>query len=292
MRSAPVHLVFGATGQVGFDLMRELAPTGRVIGLSRPGVDLERLDTVRDAIRSHRPTMIWNAAAATAVDSLEGDPALAFRVNATSLGVMAEESKRIGGFLVHFSTDYVFDGSKAGPYVEEDQPRPLNVYGRSKLAGEVAVQQAGGRHLILRTSWVYSQRGRNFYRAIVARGVNPGVIRVVDDQIGAPTWSKDLASACVVIAPILANEGVSAGLFHLTGAGHCSWYRFASAIRDARVAAGAVWRAELKGVSTAEYGSPVLRPRNSVLSSQSFSRTFNLRLPAWPHSLQALVAHR
>ena len=280
MSQPPVHLVFGATGQVGYDLVRELAPLGRVVGLSRPEVDLERLEAVRDAIRLHRPAIIWNAAAATAVDALEDDPDLAFRVNATAPEVMAEEANRLGSLLVHFSTDYVFDGTKPEAWVEDDLPNPLNVYGRSKLAGEVAVRGAGGRHLILRTGWVYSSRGRNFVRAILARAAAPDALRVVNDQVGAPTWSRELARACARLAPRFVRDDLSQVL-HLSAAGACSWFEFATAIREQLIAAGVPWNAPLEPVSSAQYGAKAVRPANSVLSNDRFVATFGFHLAPW-----------
>jgi len=284
MSEPPVHLVFGATGQVGYDLVHELAPTGRVIGLARPEVDLERRETVRDAIRAHRPTIIWNAAAATAVDALEDDPALAFRINATAPGAIAEEAKRIGAVLVHFSTDYVFDGTKAGPYLEDDLPNPLSVYGKSKLAGEVAIRGASARHLILRTGWVYSSRGRNFVRAILARAGGSDPLRIVEDQSGAPTWSRELARACARLVPDL-MRGPPVGLLHLTAAGACSWFEFATAIRDRLIQSGVQWSAALEPVSAAEFGAKARRPANSLLSNERFAASFGFRLPFWYESM-------
>jgi dTDP-4-dehydrorhamnose reductase len=285
MSPAPVHLVFGVTGQVGYDLARELAPLGRVIGLSRAEADLERIESVRDAIPLHRPAVIWNAAAATAVDALEDDPDLAFRVNATAPGVMAEEATRLGARLVHFSTDYVFDGTKREPYVEDDAPNPLNVYGRSKLAGEIAIRDAGARHLILRTGWVYSSRGRNFVRAILPRADAFAVLRVVNDQVGAPTWSRELARACAILAPRLSPHDSGSDVLHLSAAGTCSWFEFAAAIREQLIQSGVPWNAPLEPISGAEYGAKATRPGNSVLSNDRFVAAFGFRLAPWHEAM-------
>lgn len=280
MGPGPVHLVFGVTGQVGFELVRELSSKGRVVGLSRPEVDLEQLETVRDAIRAHRPTVIWNAAAATAVDALESDPDLAFRVNAKAPGVMSEEAKRTGALLVHFSTDYVFDGTKGAAYVEDDPPNPLNVYGRSKLAGELAVRDAGARHLIIRTGWVYSSRGRNFVRAVLSRSATLDVLRVVNDQVGAPTWSRALARGCARIATRIEGQDCP-GLLHLSAAGSCSWFDFAMSIRDQAIQRGHAWRASIEPLGTAEYPAKARRPRYSILASDAAFDRFGVRLPDW-----------
>ena len=290
MSEPRVHLVFGTTGQVGYDLVRELAPLGRVIGLSRAEADLERLETVRDAIRLHRPAIIWNAAAATAVDALEDDPDLAFRVNATAPGVMAEEARRLGALLVHFSTDYVFDGRKADPYLEDDPPNPLNVYGRSKLAGEIGILQAGGQSLILRTSWVYSTRGRNFLRTMAHLGAREDSVRVVSDQVGSPSWSRQLARTCTLLRLRAGNPDSPAGIMHVTGAGACSRYQFACSIRDQLIEKGVSWKAVLVPVTTREYGSQAVRPANSVLGNDRLRRVLGHGLPAWQSSLREAAA--
>lgn len=285
MESAPLHLVFGATGQVGFELVRELAAVGRVVGLSRPEVDLERIETVRAAVRTHRPAVIWNAAAATAVDALEDNQAQAFRVNAVAPGVMAEEARRIGAVLVHFSTDYVFDGTKRTPYVEDDQTKPLNVYGQSKAAGESAVRAGGSRFLILRTSWVYSTRGRNFLRSIMERGATQETLDVVDDQIGAPTWSREIARACTWIVRSATWDDTRAGLFHLAAAGSCSWFEYACAIREIALSHEREWHASVRPVPTSGYPARARRPSWSVLDSGRLAAATGYVAPHWRTSL-------
>lgn len=281
----PLHLILGASGQVGYELARELGESSRVVGLSRPEVDFEKLETVRDAIRHHRPRVVWNAAAATAVNALEADPGRAEQVNAKAPEVIAEECLRARAILVHFSTDYVFDGSKTGPYLESDLPNPLNVYGRSKLAGERAVQASGARHLILRTSWVYSARGRNFVRAILERAAGNDELRVVCDQVGAPTWSRAIARACALMSPQLEPKA-EAGVLHMTARGSCSWFDLAAALQRLVVRHGGRWRAALRPVSSAEYGSPTMRPLNSVLSNQALREQYGVELPDWTTSLE------
>jgi dTDP-4-dehydrorhamnose reductase len=278
---APVHLVIGANGQVGYELVRQLAGVGRVAGLARPEVNLENLKTVRDAIRHHRPTVIWNAAAATAVDALEDAPWLGEQVNAKAPGVIAEEAKRSGAVLVQFSTDYVFDGSKPEPYTEADRPNPVNVYGRTKLAGERAVEASGARYLILRTSWVYSSRGRNFVRAILDRARSADELRVVCDQVGAPTWSREIARICTRIAPRLEEV---AGILHLTAGGSCTWFDFAIALQGEAMRRGLAWRAGLEPVTSEEYGAKAKRPLNSVLSNEALRARLGESLPDWGES--------
>ena len=277
----PLHLVIGASGQVGLELVRQLRSAGRVVGLSRPEVNLQNLKTVREAIRLHRPAVIWNAAAATSVDALEEAPWLGEQVNAKAPGVMAEEARRIGAVLVQFSTDYVFDGTKPEPYTEADRPNPLNVYGRTKLAGEQAVQNSGARYLILRTSWIYSSRGRNFVRAILDRARDGALLRVVCDQTGAPTWSRKIARTCARIAPRLDE---AAGILHMTAGGSCSWFDFALAIQREATRRGVVWHAGLEPVTTEEYAARAKRPLNSVLSNAALAARLGERLPDWGES--------
>lgn len=293
MSPSPAHLVFGATGQVGGELVQALAPLGRVVALSRPEVDFAAPETVLGALRACQPTVVWNAAADTSVDALECMPDHAFRVNAVTPGLIAQEARRLGAGLVHFSTDYVFDGSKDDPYTEDDAPSPLNVYGRSKLAGEQAIQRAGPAYVILRTSWVYATRGRNFLRAMARWGQQENVLRVVNDQLGAPTPAMSLARAAAVIARSWVTsrdaERVT-GVYHLTAAGVTSWWGFACAIRDALVSRGVRWKADLVPVTTAEFPRPAPRPANSCLSNTRFAHTFGLSLPHWRDALYELLS--
>lgn len=287
----PVHLVFGSSGQLGYELARALEPQGRVVALSRPEVDFLRPETAVAAVERHRPAIVWNCAAATAVDALESDRELAFRVNANAPGAIAEAARRSGAVLVHFSTDYVFDGTKAEPYVETDEPHPLNVYGASKLAGEEAVRAAGGLWLILRTSWVYSARGRNFLRTIARKGLLPEPLRVVDDQIGAPTEASQVAAACIAIIPgVLGPRAAErAGLYHLAATGETSWYGFACAIRETLLDLGVPWLAEVIPVRSAESEYAAQRPANSRLACARFASGFGVSLGPWHEGLHHLL---
>ncbi len=225
-------LLTGKNGQIGWELAHALAPLGEVIAFDRGGLDLAVPDQIVGAVRSVRPDVLVNAAAYTAVDLAESEPDAAHAVNAAAVAVMAEEAKRVQALLIHFSTDYVFDGMKDIPYIEEDRPNPINVYGRSKLAGEQAIRSIDGPHLILRTSWVYAARGRNFFLTIRRLLREKDEVRVVSDQMGAPTPAEALASATGTLlrqhGP--ANLGGTRGTYHVTAAGHTSWHGFATEI--------------------------------------------------------------
>lgn len=283
------HLVLGATGQIGSELTRLLPAVGKTLGVSRPDVDYERPHSVIQTVRRHSPRVIWNAAAHTGVESLETERSAAFRINAEAPELLAQEARRLGAALVHFSTDYVFDGRKTGPYGEDDPPAPLNVYGASKRAGEEAIGSSGCNHVIIRTSWVYAATGRNFLTAIFRKGGIEGRIPVVDDQAGAPTWSRDIATACVKLASALMSDQVPWGLYHLTASGRTTWYQFAVAIRDGLIHRGFRWRAELVPVSSRDYPSHAARPLSSVLDCTRAARVLGLVLPSWRMSLEAVL---
>ena len=275
-------LVTGSNGQVGRELVRTLAPLGEVVASDRAGADLARPDELVAAVRAARPAIIVNAAAYTAVDRAESEPEVARAVNAVAPGILAEEAKRLGALLVHYSTDYVFDGSKPAPYTEDDAPRPLNVYGRTKLEGEQAIRAADGRHLILRTSWVYGPRGSNFLLTMLRLGKERDELRVVDDQLGAPTSSAAIAEAT---ARILGSAEAS-GLFHLTASGRTSWHGFAAAImRDAGLSTRVV------PIRSSEYPMAAKRPLNSVLSNDRLAATFGFRPSSWEDQLAACMRH-
>jgi dTDP-4-dehydrorhamnose reductase len=286
-------LLTGSRGQVGWELRRTLATLGELVSPDRNVVDLSNPDSIRIAVRDIRPTLIVNAGAYTAVDKAEQEQDLAQRVNGLAPGILAEEAKTLGAALVHYSTDYVFDGSKSGAYREGDVPNPVNVYGKSKLAGETAIQQVGVPHLIFRTSWVYGTRGRNFLLTMLRLAQEKDEIRVVDDQIGAPTWSRTIAE---VTAQVLAQSlrpsrstdspwaGMS-GIFHLSCGGQTSWYGFATAIL-ARVPAEAGRRvAAVVPIPTRDYPTPAVRPLNSLLSNERLAARFRLRQPSWEECL-------
>lgn len=274
-------LLTGRSGQVGSALERALAPVGEVIAVDRAGLDLRDIDAIGRKISELKPTIIVNAAAYTAVDRAEIERETAFAVNAAAVGILAEEAKKSDALLIHFSTDYVFDGEKASPYVETDSPNPLNVYGRSKLEGERAVAASGCRHFIFRTSWVYAPGGRNFVRAILAAAKTRPELKVVNDQHGAPTSSEAIAAA---VARIVADAGAlqkPGGVYHLSAAGETTWYGFAMELLSMKGLATPVM-----GISTAEYGAPARRPKNSLLDNTKLLRTFGVALADWREGLR------
>ena len=276
-------LVTGKNGQVGWELQRTLACLGEVVALDRQVLDLSCPDSIRAVIRGVKPHLIVNPAAYTAVDQAESEPELAQAVNGIAPGVMAEESKRLGAVMVHYSTDYVFDGSKSKPYTEEDAPCPLNVYGRTKLAGEEAVRAAGVPHLILRTSWVYGARGRNFLLTIRRLAQEREELKIVADQIGAPTWSRLIAEATAqIVAQRLGRLQELQGTYNFTAGGNTSWHGFAAAIVTN---GGAVKQPRLLPIPSSEYPLPAPRPKNSVLSNDKLRRDFGLAMPDWQAGL-------
>ena len=276
-------LLTGSTGQVGYELQRSLQGIGEVIAVDRGRMDLADLDQVRAVIRAVQPQLIVNPAAYTAVDKAESEPELAMRINAEAPGLMAEEAKKLGAAMVHYSTDYVFDGTQPRARVETDATGPLNVYGRSKLAGEQAIAAAGIPHLILRTSWVYGMRGKNFLLTMLRLARERDELRIVNDQHGAPTWSRTIADTTALI---LAQAGGAdwwrqhGGVYHLSSQGQTTWFEFTQAI----VAAAGI-DCRLLPITTAEYPLPAPRPQYSVLSSERLMAQF-CRLPHWQEALQ------
>jgi dTDP-4-dehydrorhamnose reductase len=293
-------LVIGREGQVGFELRRSLAGQGQVIAVDVEQVDLSRPDSIRSTVREIAPDLIVNAAAYTAVDQAESEPELALAVNGVAPGILAEEAKRLGAALIHYSTDYVFDGTKGAPYTEDDEPRPLSVYGRTKLAGEQAIQAVDAPHLILRTSWVYGMRGKNFLLTMLRLARERDEMSIVDDQVGAPTWSRALAEAT---SGILKRLGYGQpgfrdactgqrGIYNATAAGQTSWYGFAAAIFSsaATVQPGRTTRVlervpVLKPIPTDRYPLPARRPRYSMLENAKLQNAFGVSLPDWKTSL-------
>jgi dTDP-4-dehydrorhamnose reductase len=268
-------LLTGANGQVGWELRKTLAPLGEVAAFGHAELDLFDTAGLRVAMRAANPDVIVNAAAYTAVDKAESERDAAFAVNALAPGILAEEARKSGALLVHYSTDYVFDGEKPAPYVEEDAPNPLNVYGASKLAGERAIAASGCRHLILRTSWVYGPRGGNFMRTMLRLARERRELRVVDDQVGAPTSSLAIARATAQVLRPGAH-----GTYHLSAAGHTSWCGFARAIL-----ARAGIATPVTAIRTAEYPTPARRPRNSRLDCARLRADFGLTLAPWEEQL-------
>jgi dTDP-4-dehydrorhamnose reductase len=284
-------LLTGRNGQVGWELERALAPLGEVIACDRATLDLAQPDRIVSVVRATQPDVVVNAAAYTAVDKAESEPEAAFAVNAHGVRILAEEAKRAGALLVHYSTDYVFDGTKGSPYVEDDEPGPLNVYGRSKLAGEQAIRDAGGRFLILRTSWVFAPRGKNFFLTVRRLLREKDEIRVVSDQIGAPTSAAALAA---VTAGLLERHGPSAlgdasGVYHATAAGHTSWHGFAVEIAQLEQAS-LPKPPRLVPIPSSQYPTAARRPKNSRLSNEKLNRTFAVTLPSWQDGLKACHA--
>ncbi len=288
-------LLTGKSGQVGAELVVALAPLGDVIACDRNTLDLADPAAIVATVRDIRPAIIVNAAAYTAVDRAESEPALAMAVNGAAPGILADEALRLDAMLVHYSTDYVFDGTKRDPYAENDAPNPLNVYGRTKLAGERAVQASGAKHLILRTSWVYGASGRNFLVTILRLAAERDELKVVDDQIGAPTWCRDIATATGAILTRVTSRGGAEfdalkGIYNLSAQGCASWYEFAAAILAETSATATKTRAQLVPIPTSGYPAPAARPRNSLLNHDKLQRTFGIELPHWLASLDACLA--
>ncbi len=268
-------LLLGRDGQVGRELARSLVSVGDVQALAREHLHLAETGRIADVVRAASPEVIVNAAAYTAVDRAESEREKAFAVNATAPGVLAAEAARLGALLVHYSTDYVFDGAKAGAYVEDDAPHPLNVYGASKLAGERAIAAAACRHLILRTSWVYGPHGSNFMLTILRAARERPELRVVDDQVGAPTSSVALARATAQVLRAGAE-----GLYHMSAAGKTSWCGFARAILDR-----AGLHTPVVAIRSEEYRAAARRPRNSLLDNSRLHAACGVALAPWEEAL-------
>jgi dTDP-4-dehydrorhamnose reductase len=293
MRNTKI-LVFGRVGQVGWELRHKLACLGQVTALEYPEVDFSKPDLIRTAVRAADPVVIINAAAYTAVDKAESDPELATAINASAPGVIAEEAKRLGSLLVHYSTDYVFDGSKPGPYVETDAPNPINVYGKTKLAGDQAIQSVGGDYLILRTSWVYGARGSNFLLTMLRLAQERAELRIVDDQIGAPTSSECIAQATAnLLAQLLVPAGGGlqgrSGIYNLTNSGETSWCGFARSLLTKSAGTFGFKVPNLIPITTSEFPRPAKRPVNSRLSCQRVEQTFGVIMPHWEHALSLVL---
>jgi len=286
-------LLTGRTGQVGHELERSLQGLGQIIALDRDKFDLSNLVQVRNVIRDLKPDVIVNPAAYTGVDKAETEPELAMLVNAEAPAMMAAEAKKLGAAMIHYSTDYVFDGKKITPYVETDPTSPINVYGMTKLKGEQAIQEAGIPHLILRTSWVYGTRGKNFLATIMRLSQERDELRIVVDQFGAPTWSRTIADTTARIVALLdCNKGSAiqasqawqelSGIYHLTGQGRTSWHGFASAIIENALM---VRKPNVVPITTQEFPLPAPRPSNSSLDCGRLKIRFG-GLPQWEDALR------
>jgi len=291
-------LLTGINGQVGYELARSLQGLGRVVALDRGALDLGDLDQIRRVVRDLKPALIVNPAAHTAVDKAESEVDVAMRLNGEAPGVLAEEAKRIGASLVHYSTDYVFNGRKDGIYKEEDAVDPQSVYGRSKLAGEQAIAASGCDYLIFRTSWVYGTRGKNFLLTMLRLGAEREELSVVADQHGAPTWANTIAvlSANILAQALAADQAQGdrhawwqqhSGIFHMTASGSTSWHGFAEAIFELSSLAR---KPVVKPIPSAAYPTPAIRPSNSRLSNDKLAKTFGLCAPDWRDALRLCMA--
>jgi dTDP-4-dehydrorhamnose reductase len=293
--TSPRILLTGVNGQVGHALLPILSAWGKVMPLDRATLDLSDEAAIRKTVRELQPDIIVNPAAYTAVDKAEAEPELAYAINAEAPRILAEEAAALGAGMVHYSTDYVFDGRASVPYRETDMTNPLGVYGASKLAGEKAVQQAAPRHLILRTSWVYGAYGRNFLHTMLRLARERDSLAVVADQVGAPTSSQDIASATLSLLKAWPPE--RSGIYHLTNSGHTSWHGFAVAILQEyeRLQAQRGWpslkvsSAAVKAITTAEYPTPAARPANSRLDGDLLQQVWGVRLADWRQALVSVM---
>jgi dTDP-4-dehydrorhamnose reductase len=300
-------LLIGKNGQIGAELAAFLPRLGQVVSLDRQHLDLSDPSQIRRSIDDVRPHVIINAAAYTAVDDAESDPRTAQVINADAPGVMAESAKKIGAAIVHYSTDYVFDGLKECPYTEHDNPNPVSVYGKTKLAGEKAIRAVGVPHLIFRTAWVYAMQGRNFLLTILRLASQREELRVVNDQFGAPTWSREIARATTAILELQYQNEMDgrrsiekSGTYNMTALGVTSWFGFAQAILE-DVSYGLPWISSITGgnpliarrivgISTADYPTRARRPAYSALSNSLLKETFGIQLPDWRAQLRIASA--
>lgn len=291
-------LLFGASGQLGWELQRALAPLGPVTALDRAACDVGDAEALRQALRAHTADVIVNASALTAVDRAETERELALRINAQAPQLMAEEAARRGAWLLHYSTDYVFDGGGERPWTEDDTPAPINAYGESKLAGEQAIQRlmqpAGGRYLILRTSWVYAARGSNFARTMLRLAAERERLNVVADQFGAPTGAELLADVSAhLLRAVRATPTRSGGLYHVAAAGETSWFEYARWLLARAADMG--WRLRagadaVTPIATRDYPTPAPRPLNSRLDCRRVQADFDLYLPPWQQGVERMLA--
>jgi dTDP-4-dehydrorhamnose reductase len=310
--SKPPILLTGKTGQVGSALAPFLDRMGRLTAFDRGELDLGRPDEIRRAVRALRPELIVNAAAYTAVDRAESEESTARAINSTAPAVLAEEAKRLGALLVHYSTDYVFDGTKRTPYEEDDATNPLNVYGSTKLEGERAIQQIGPPHLIFRTSWVYAPRGRNFLLTVLRLATEKEELSIVRDQTGAPTSSQEIAAATARVLSRIWADGnrfqsrpEAKCIYHMTAGGETSWCGFAELILELASSQSRAgdWLAAATNkrplmarrvvpITTGEFPTPARRPAYSVLANRKLNQAFGVRLPHWQEQLRAVFADR
>jgi dTDP-4-dehydrorhamnose reductase len=306
----PAILLIGPNGQVGSELKKMLPRAFELTSLDRQKLDLARPVEIREAVRAVHPAIIVNAAAYTNVDKAESEPDLARAINSEAPAVLAEEAKKTGACLVHYSTDYVFDGTKTEPYSENDPANPRNVYGKTKLEGERAIQASGAPHLIFRTAWVYATEGRNFLLTILRLATQREELKIVRDQTGAPTTSAEIARATTeillrAVAPVNPHFSLAncSGIYHMTAAGKATWFEFAEQILEhaRKVEANAAWFQAATGnlpliarrilpIATSEFPTPARRPAYSVLSNELLARTFSVRLPDWQTQLSSIFS--
>lgn len=288
----PVILVTGKNGQVGWELQRTLFCLGKIVAVDHYEIDFSNQDSIRDVIRQIKPDVIVNAAAYTAVDKAEEEAEIAMQVNGVAPGIIAEEAKRLGALLIHYSTDYVFNGEKDSAYIESDVTDPINTYGRTKLAGEQAIQSVDAEYLILRTSWVYSARSNNFLHTILRLAQEKEELCVVNDQIGSPTWARLIAEVTSLVINQQLNDKKDgkfiSGLFHLVSAGSISWYGFASEIVKfvKNHQSGSYKVRNVKPITTQDHPTLALRPNNSLLCTDRLSEHYGITLPDWKQSLR------
>ena len=290
-------LLFGKGGQVGWELQRSLAPLGELVALDFDSAglcgDFSQPEALAETVRAVRPDAIVNAAAHTAVDKAESEPELARTLNATAPGVLAREAAALGAWLVHYSTDYVFDGSGSRPWQETDSPAPLNVYGQTKLEGERLVAQHCPKHLILRTSWVYAARGGNFAKTMLRLAKERDRLTVIDDQFGAPTGAELLADVTAHALRHLQRHPEHAGLYHLAAAGQTTWHGYAKEVLASAKSAGVAIKTEVNAVDavpTSAFATPARRPHNSRLDTHKLQTTFGLSLPPWQQGVARMLA--
>ena len=279
-------LLLGNTGQVGWELHRTLLPLGEITALDYPEIDMADADNIRQVVDQAKPNLIINATAYTDVDKAESETDLAMAINGTGPGILAEEAKHIGAGLIHYSTDYVFDGTKGEPYTEEDEPNPLNVYGATKLAGERAIQDVGGAYLIFRTAWVYSLRRPCFVTKVLGWAHQHETLRIVDDQVSSPTWSRILAEATSQVIAQGRGEPVGyitekSDFYHLTGGGYCSRFEWVNEILRLDPNSEDQLTNKIKPAKSTDFQTPATRPLKSHLICNKFEMVFDLRLSPW-----------
>jgi len=290
----PKILIFGKNGQIGFELCRSLSCLGNLTALGSVECDIADPHRIIDTLDHIKPDIIVNAAAYTAVDKAESECELAFKINADAPWIMAEWASKYKALMVHFSTDYVFDGTKETPYTEEDKPAPLNVYGESKLTGDINIQNSGCNHFIFRTGWIYGTRGKNFYLTIQKLLREKEEIRIVNDQYGAPTWCRTIAGVtALVLMQYISNRELEnkdvLGVYNLTNSEKTTWYGFAKAIREKkRLENKSLKLADIIPISSKEYPAPARRPENSLLSCEKLQKVFGIKTPGWKEPFSSL----